>query len=99
MNKRLFDAGQDVICINDDFTWSRMRYPQVKNYPVFGQRYVVRGYVCDGKIPAIVLREFTNIRVPYMDGVIREAGFADTRFVATSPPSVVRKSREMEEVS
>jgi hypothetical protein len=93
MSGRLFAAGQIVICINDDFSFARKKYPEVLGYPVFGQRYQIRDYVCDGKAPAVVLQEFTNPRVPYIDGVWREAGFWDKRFV-NAPPLVYVEEHE-----
>lgn len=99
--KRLFYVGQQVICINDDFKWSRKHFPNPEiKYPVFGQRYNVRAYVVDGKCPAIVLQEFTNPSVPYLhEAGIREAGFWDHRFVGAPPPIesklVTKKEKEV----
>lgn len=100
MTKRLFDVGQTVICIDDDFKWSRKKYPQVLNWPVFCSRYIVRAYACDGKFPAILVQEITNVSVIYMDGAVREAGFADKRFVKAPPPleGMVTAKREKETV-
>lgn len=89
MSKGLFYIGQPVICINDNFSWARKRYAQVHSYPVAGSRYRVRGYVCEGAKPAIVLWELTNPTVMYMDGVIREAGFWEGRFVAAPLPEAI----------
>lgn len=86
MSKQLFHTGQEIICINDDFSWARKKYPTVMNYPRFGNRYTVRGYACGGPKPAVLLQEITNISVVYSDGKIRESGFWDGRFVAASPP-------------
>lgn len=100
MSNRLFETGQAIICINDDFKWARKHYPQVVNWPRFGSRYIVRGYVCDGRCPAIVVQEMTNVIVIYSDGAEREAGFADKRFVKAPPPlqSTVTAKREKETV-
>lgn len=74
-----FKAGESVVCINDDFDWSRKKYHGL-SYPTRGTCYVVRRYVCGGEHPAIVLVGLRNIRVRYTDGVVREAGFWDERF-------------------
>lgn len=100
MSKQLFYVGQTVICINDDFDWSRKRYQSsVIVYPIFGSRYVVRSYVCGGSHPAIVLQEIHNPDVIYIHGGIREAGFWQGRFVGAPPPienkTVVKKEKEM----
>jgi hypothetical protein len=101
MAKRLFYIGQHVICINDDFSWVKKKYPNAKvNWPRFAQRYIVRGYVCDGSHPAIVLQEIKNPDVIYKNGAIREAGFWDARFVGAPPPiaisSKAKRQRKVE---
>lgn len=85
----MFSRGQPVICVNDNFAWARKRYPDMLSYPVKGQRYIVREYVCWGRAPAIVLREIKNPRVPYMDGKFREAGFWDRRFIIAPLPESI----------
>lgn len=99
MVKRLFSAGQPVICINDDFKWCRRHYPEVKNYPVFASRYIIRGYVIDGNHPAVVLRELSNQNVAYTNGSIHEAGFWQDRFIAASPPIQINTKNKQEEVA
>jgi hypothetical protein len=87
MTKRLFHDGQIVICINDDFSWARKAFKDHNlSFPTFGNRYVVRGYVCGGRAPALVVQEIINPQVRYNDGVTREAGFWDVRFVGAPPP-------------
>lgn len=78
----LFRTGQQVICINDDFAWARKYYGECGIvYPRFGGKYIVRSYLCLGKKPAVSLREIRNPEVPYLDGLWREAGFWEARFV------------------
>lgn len=75
-----FYPGQPVVCVNDNFRRSRVIYPGV-TWPRRGVKYRVRCYVVSGvAYPALVLHEIHNKRVPYMDGVMREAGFWDERF-------------------
>jgi hypothetical protein len=98
-SKRLFYVGQPVICINDDFKFSRKKYPDPRiSYPSFGKRYTVRSYVCGGKYPGIVLEEFTNPEVKYFNGEIREAGFWDQRFVGASHQNKAARARKKEVV-
>ena len=90
-----FNAGESVICINDDFSWARRNYrPYKLTYPVRGQCYVIRGYVIGGKKPAVVLQSISNPRVPYNDGIWREAGFWDERFERAPDISELRKIAE-----
>jgi hypothetical protein len=93
--KRLFAAGDPVICINDAFPYARKHYPGL-NYPVFGSRYIVRGYVADGKYPAIIVREISNPSIMYFDGDTKEAGFWDRRFVKAAPPVEIKVSTKRE---
>ena len=74
-----FKAGESVVCIDDDFTWARKRYPGL-SYPARSKCYVVRGYAIRGKFPAVLLVGIKNKRVVYRDGTMREAGFAESRF-------------------
>lgn len=100
MTKQLFYIGQAIICINDDFKWSRKHYPKIIAYPIFGQRYTVRDYVCVGSHPAIVLQEIRNPDVIYMNNKkVAEAGFWDQRFVGAPPPveekaTMIRKKKK-----
>jgi hypothetical protein len=96
--KHLFDIGQVVICINDNFSWCKQHYPDPKiGYPVFGQRYIVREYLTSGKYAAIAVQEIHNPVVQYLSGEYKEAGFWDRRFVGAPPPEkkVVKKEKEM----
>jgi hypothetical protein len=97
VSKRLFAAGQPVICINDNFKRSRKKFPGL-NFPTFGKRYTVRDYVCDGKYPAIVLHEIRNHKVRYMNGDIQEGGFWDVRFVGASSPVKAKRAMKKEVV-
>lgn len=79
-----FFAGQHVLCVDGDFSRAALRYPQV-TWPRHGGRYVVRGYACGGRYPAVLLRGITNPAVFYVQrwnpGVRRaEAGFWEERF-------------------
>lgn len=94
--KRLFDVGQEVICINDNFRFARSHYPGLI-CPTFGLRYIVRGYVTKGKFPAIVLKEIINQNVQYFDGTVKEAGFWHCRFVGAPPPLEVEVHTSMKE--
>lgn len=97
MTKRLFYITQTVICINDDFRWARSHYPDPNIiYPVFGLRYIIRTYVCGGKFPAVALFEIKNKCVIYQDGIVREAGFWDRRFVSAPPPVEAEAEKEKE---
>lgn len=76
-----FRNGDSVVCINDDFKWARKKYLQFNmTFPTRGKCYVVRAYVMLGSYPALVLQDIVNPRVPYNDGVWREAGYWDERF-------------------
>lgn len=98
MTKQLFYIGQAIICINDDFRWSRKHYPAILGYPVFGKRYTVRNYITAGSHPAIVLQEIRNPDVVYLHNKgVHEAGFWDQRFVGAPPPieaTMVRKKKK-----
>jgi hypothetical protein len=76
-----FKTGESVVCIDDSFTWARKKYAMFKiTWPTQGCCYVVRGYAIKGDYPAIVLRGIVNPRIPYNDGIWREAGFWEERF-------------------
>lgn len=79
-----FYPGQPVICINDDFRHTIRKYNELASgitWPVRGRRYVVRSYaIARVKYPSVLLMEIKNRRVPYADGIVREAGFWDERF-------------------
>jgi hypothetical protein len=79
-----FHVGQEVVCINDDFSKMLKMYSLLNlpgfNLPRRGNLYVVRDYVIHGKFPAIVVMELHNPIIPYMDDIWREAGFWDERF-------------------
>jgi hypothetical protein len=76
-----FRSGESIVCINDNFKWARRQYKAHNlTFPVRGKCYVVRSYVVLGTHPALVLQGIVNIRVPYKDGVWREAGYWEERF-------------------
>ena len=90
-----FQIGESVICINDDFRWAKRKYIAFNvTWPARGTCYVVRRYVIGGSHPAIVLRGIVNPRVPYNDGVLREAGFWDQRFMRAPKIDDLKKIAE-----
>jgi hypothetical protein len=87
---RKFYIGQPVVCINDNFSWAKRVFSTFPiAYPSLGQRYVVRAYLYIGDDkPIIALAGITNIKIPYTDGVWREAGFWDGRFAPVTEQQV-----------
>lgn len=94
-----FYNGQPVICTDDDFKNTLKHYARFSpNLPVKGRHYIVRCYIVGGNCPegienrpCIVLREISNIEVPYTDGVWREMGFWDRRFEPVTDISRLEK--------
>lgn len=100
----MFDVGQKVVCINDDFT------PVIKHLyralPVKGKTYTVRecelgrGRVTSGQGGAnethyrVLLVELVNPPDPYVTGETIEMGFRSDRF---AEPEQLENSEELEE--
>lgn len=77
----IFGAGESIVCINDDFRWAKLYYKNFNlTYPRRGACYVVRNYLVLGSHPALTVQGINNPKVPYKDGIWREAGFWDQRF-------------------
>jgi hypothetical protein len=86
----LFHVGQPVICIDDHIKPAVARvFPQVTNWPVRGNRYIIRQNITSRtrekngwvSLTFVTVRELTNPRITYMDGRVAEAGFHEIRFV------------------
>ena|SRR6266480_4295062 len=90
---RKFKPGNHVICVDDDFELTKVRWHQriSASYPRRGQLYIIRKYLVGDPFPAVALKEIRNPRVAYSDNVVREAGFAEWRFEHAPDISELRR--------
>ncbi|QJX48097.1 hypothetical protein HMJ29_14625 [Hymenobacter taeanensis] len=93
MNPPLFHIGQEVVCVNDDFTLLLVQNPNIQT-PKRGPIYTVRGIFDTHRGYGITLHEINNAGVA---PGFPEANFHESRFAPVPPLEEIEISAAIEE--
>lgn len=89
MSGRMFYVGQPVVCVDGKVKPIVELYWPGLIWPIYGQRYTVRGYVeVRSGWPGLVVQEIRNRTIFYWSGTYAEASFDQKRFVAATDQQV-----------